>query len=323
MRQVAHGARYKLFLRMKKEVRRVKIWGRALYTTACVAVILVGSLSGVGGARRAAPSAAPEPDTPGTEAAVPAVLPVQTRAEAAAEAYDELLALGWNSPSDSASLAMFADAAEVPPGARTAAAQLCVLGAMPVSGAFLRPNEPISEADALALHENVRLAAEGKLDPLAALGERREVTLEACRSLCAAMLTLGLDRFDGEPDARLATCAVGFAAFSGLFEGCTVSDADARLTREGLAAALSLIFAENAPDQPDPTAFDPPPEVHGDTVSFPRRDDAFTITPGALVPDNAGGARLWCSVREGGIYRCTALIYLYDGRAAAAVLSFG
>ncbi len=299
----------------------MKKWGRALYTTACVAVIIVGSLGGIGGAPRAVPEPSVLPQEPAVPAA--AVLPAQTRAQAAVGAYEELIALGWDSRSDSASLAMFADAADVPPDARTPAAQLVAIGAMPVSGAFLRPNELISEADAAALRENVRLAAEGKLDPFAALGEGRDVTLEACRSVCAAMLTLGLDRFDGEPDARLATCTAGYAAFSGLFAGCTVSDGGALLAREALADALSRIFAEAAPEQPDPTASDPPPEVRGDEVFFPRRGDAFTITAGAPVPDDAGGARLWCSVRDGGIYRCTALIYLSDGKVAAAVLSWG
>ncbi len=314
---------------MKKAVRIV-------YTAICVAAVVAGSVGLVPKARPK--ESAREPDVPvfaeapetaspalaePTKAPTPETTPApKTREQAAVEAYDRLVLLGAEIPQAAGSIALFADAAEISPSARTPAAKLCMMGVMPVSGAFFRPDELISEEESALLEENLRLAAQGELDPLAALGAERDTALEACRAVCSAMLALDMARFEGEPDARLAYAALTRAAGSGLFE-CSTTEAGFEFPREAAEEALSRIFAEKAPEQPDPTASDPPPSVRGESIFLPAAEDAVELVPGALVPDGEGGARFWCELREDGNYCCCALIFLQERRLASVELCFG
>ena len=314
---------------MKKAVRIV-------YTAICVAVIVAGSMGLVPKARPSEPAREPEspvfaeaPETAApvriepTAAPQPEKTPApMTREQAAVDAYDRLVSLGAGIPDGAGSIALFADAADISPEAWPAVAKLCMMGAMPVSGAYFRPDEPISEDEAAALEENLRLAASGELDPLAALGGERDTALEACRAVCSAMLALDMARFEGEPDARLAYAALARAAASGLF-GCSTTADGFEFPRAAAGEALSRIFADKAPEQPDPTGSDPPPEVRGESIFLPAAEDGVELVPGALVPDGEGGARFWCEVREDGNYVCCALIFLRDNRLASAELCFG
>ncbi len=309
---------------------------RIVYTAICVAAVVAGSVGLVPKARpkESAREAdvpvfaeAPETASPALAEPTPAPTPEptpapKTREQAAVEAYDRLVFLGADIPQAAGSIALFADAADISPSARTPAAKLCMMGVMPVSGAFFRPDELISEEEALLLEENLRLAAEGRLDPLAPLGTGKETALEACRAVCSAMLALDMARFEGEPDARLAYSALARAAGSGLFE-CSTTEDGFEFPREAAAEALSRIFAGKAPDQPDPTASDPPPSVRGESIFLPAAEDAVELVPGALVPDGEGGARFWCEVREDGNYCCCALIFLQDCRLVSVELCFG
>lgn len=306
---------------MKKAVRIV-------YTAVCVAAVVAGSVGLSKEARQTEPgvgAAVPvfaeteEPAPAATEE--PAIPRALTREEAAVGAYAELLALGVDEPAEAASIAVFADAAEIAPEARSAVARLCAMGVMPVSGAFFRPKDAVTEEEASVLAENVALAAAGELDALAALGAERDVTLEACRAVCSAMLALDEARFEGAPDARLAYETLARAA--ALFD-CTTTEEGAEFRRDAADEALARIFASPAPDNPDPTASDPPPSVLGDVLLLPAPEDRIVLSPGAVVPDGEGGARIWCTVYEDGHYCCCALIFLAEGgRLASAELSFG
>jgi hypothetical protein len=307
---------------------------RIVYTAICVAAVVAGSAGLTQRARQTEPAPAPE-----VEAAVPVFAeteepaPVETeepalpravtREEAAMETYAELLALGVAEPAEAASIAVFADAAEIAPEARTAVARLCAMGVMPVGGAFFRPKDALTEDEAALLANNAALAASGELDPLAALGAEREVTLEACRAVCSAMLALDEPRFEGAPDARLAYETLARCAGSGLYD-CSTTEEGFEFRREAADAALARIFAAPAPDNPDPTASDPPPRVLGDVLLLPAPEDRIELSPGAVVPDGEGGARIWCTVYEDGHYCCCALIFLAEGgRLSSAELSFG
>ena len=331
-RRNARRTRCKL---VREELDAVKKAVRIVYTAICVAVIVAGSVGMVPKARPSAsepespvfaeaPETAPPAIAAPPETAVPEAAPSapKTREQAAVEAYAELAALGAELPGEAGSIAVFADAADISPEARTPVAKLCMMGVMPVSGAYFRPDEPISEEDAALLEENLRLAEEGGLDPLAALGAEKETALEACRSVCSAMLALGMDRFEAEPDARLAYAALARAAGSGLFE-CSTSAEGFEFRRVQAEAALARIFAGKAPEQPDPTASDPPPLVRGESIVLPAPEDRVELVPGALVPDGEGGARFWCELREDGNYCCCALIFLEEGRLASVELCFG
>ncbi|MBR6312681.1 MAG: hypothetical protein IKR51_06855, partial [Oscillospiraceae bacterium] len=124
---------------MKKAVRIV-------YTAICVAAVVAGSVGLVPEARPK--ESAREADVPVFAEALETAGPVpaeqappptpapKTREQAAVEAYDRLVFLGADIPQAAGSIALFADAADISPSARTPAAKLCMMGVMPVSGAF-------------------------------------------------------------------------------------------------------------------------------------------------------------------------------------------
>ena len=146
---------------------------------------------------------------------------------------------------------------------------ICVAAVVADSAGLTQRARQTEPAPAPEVEAAVPVFAETEEPALPRAVTREETAIETY----AELLALGV----AEPAERLAYETLARCAGSGLYD-CSTTEEGFVFRREAAGAALARIFAAPAPDNPAPTASDPPPRVLGDVLLLPAPEDRIALS---------------------------------------------